>query len=437
MIRNVRPGTALCVALVAGSVAIGCGKKGPPLAPLVRIPAPIDQIAASRLGNDVYVTLTLPSKDIDAAIPAHVSRVEIYGYTGRTPPTRARWAELGELIARIPVAPPPLLDGTQPPAKGAPLQGTPITVLDSLTPDELVQGREDPIDLRRQLAPLPVAGVIVPPKPLQRFYLAIPFNDRGRNGPPGAEAGFVLTPLPESPAAVLATYTPTGTAITWEPSGGLIGFIVNDSLSPEPPPFDVVELAPSAVPALPQPVLPPGPTRYNVYRDLAADPLALPPETTTGTVTLPAPLNASPLAVVTLGDEIEFERERCYQVRSLRGTAPNVAVGEASPRACVRPVDIFPPARPAQPAAVAAAGAVSLIWDPNTETDLGGYLVLRREVGNDTLALLTAVPILEARLRDATATPGTRYRYSVVAVDNRMPVPNMSAESLPVEETAR
>ncbi len=434
MIRNVRVWTALCVAVLA----IGCGKKGPPLAPFVRIPAPIDQITALRLGSDVYVTLTLPSKDIDAAIPAHISRVEIYGYTGRTPPTRARWAELGELIARIPVAPPPLLDGTQLPTNGAPLQGTPITVLDTLTADELVQGREDPIDPRRQLAPLlPVGSVIPPPRPLQRFYIAIPFNDRGRNGPPGAEAGFVLAPLPDPPRAVLASYTPSGTAVTWEPSGGLIGFIVNDSLPPEPPPFDVVELVPSAVPALPEPVLPPGPTLYNVYRDLAEDPLTLPVAPTTGTVVLPAPLNPAPLAVLTLADQIEFERERCYTVRPLRGTAPNVVMGEASPRECVRPVDIFQPAQPAQPAAVAAEGAISLIWDPNAEIDLGGYMILRREVGNDTLLLLTATPILEARFRDATATPGTRYRYSVVAVDNRMPVPNMSAESLPVEETAR
>jgi len=183
--------------------------------------------------------------------------------------------------------------------------------------------------------------------------------------------------------------------------------------------------------------LPPGPTKYNVYRDLAPDPLALPALTTTGTTALPAPLNAAPLADVSLGDEIEFERERCYTVRSLRGTAPNVVMSEASPRACLRPVDVFPPAQPAQPAAVAAEGAISLIWDPNGEIDLGGYLVLRREVGSDTLLQLTAIPILEARFRDATAKPGIRYRYSVVAVDNRMPLPNMSPESLPVEETAR
>jgi hypothetical protein len=53
------------------------------------------------------------------------------------------------------------------------------------------------------------------------------------------------------------------------------------------------------------------------------------------------------------------------------------------------------------------------------------------------MLLLTETPILEARFRDATVMPGTRYRYSVVAVDNRMPLPNMSLESLPVEETAR
>ena len=90
MIRNVRAAAVLCAVL-----AIGCGKKGPPLAPFVRIPAPIDSLTVSRLGHDVYVTLTVPSKDVDAVIPAHISRVEIYGYTGRKPPSRARWAEPG------------------------------------------------------------------------------------------------------------------------------------------------------------------------------------------------------------------------------------------------------------------------------------------------------------------------------------------------------
>src|SRR5690349_9476880 len=104
MMWNVRAAAVLMLTVAA----LGCGKKGPPLAPFARIPAPIEQISASRLGSDVYVTLTLPAKDIDATMPAHVSRVEVYGYTGRTAPSRLRWPALGTLVATVPVAPPPL-----------------------------------------------------------------------------------------------------------------------------------------------------------------------------------------------------------------------------------------------------------------------------------------------------------------------------------------
>jgi hypothetical protein len=64
-------------------------------------------------------------------------------------------------------------------------------------------------------------------------------------------------------------------------------------------------------------------------------------------------------------------------------------------------------------------------------------VVLRGEVPGDTLLPLTPRPLAEARYRDTAVTPGVRYVYAVVAVDNRFPVPNMSAASTPVEETAR
>jgi hypothetical protein len=62
---------------------------------------------------------------------------------------------------------------------------------------------------------------------------------------------------------------------------------------------------------------------------------------------------------------------------------------------------------------------------------------LRGEAGGDTLQPLTPAPITEARYRDAAVTPGVRYVYAVVAVDNRFPVPNVSAPSERAEETAR
>jgi hypothetical protein len=88
-------------------LAAACGKKGPPRAPILRIPAAIDTTQAQRSGRDVFVTLTVPATNIDSSIPVDLGRIEVYGYTGRVPPPRTRWAELGELVATFPVLLPP------------------------------------------------------------------------------------------------------------------------------------------------------------------------------------------------------------------------------------------------------------------------------------------------------------------------------------------
>jgi fibronectin type 3 domain-containing protein len=76
-----------------------------------------------------------------------------------------------------------------------------------------------------------------------------------------------------------------------------------------------------------------------------------------------------------------------------------------------------------------------LIWEPNTEKDLAGYLVLRGESGGP-LSPLTKEPIQETTYRDTTVRPGTTYEYAVVAVDNA-PTPNRSDYSNRVTEVAR
>jgi hypothetical protein len=62
---------------------------------------------------------------------------------------------------------------------------------------------------------------------------------------------------------------------------------------------------------------------------------------------------------------------------------------------------------------------------------------LRGAPGDATLAPLNAAPVLETQFTDTTVTAGTRYVYAVVAVDSRLPVPNASAESARIEETAQ
>jgi fibronectin type 3 domain-containing protein len=113
-----------------------------------------------------------------------------------------------------------------------------------------------------------------------------------------------------------------------------------------------------------------------------------------------------------------------------------MVVGPASPKGCVTAKDTFPPAAPKNLEAIAAVGAINLIWDANTEADVAGYLVLRGEATGATLQALTATPVPGSTYNDTTVTAGARYVYAVVAVDKATPQ-NVSAQSNRVEETAR
>ena len=450
--RSCRP-RGLRVAALAVIVAVaGCGKKGPPLAPIVRIPAAIPTIQAHRVGSEAFITLTIPNTNIDRSLPVDIDRVEIYGYTGRRPPPAARWVEFGDLVASIPVIPPPP-PGTPPeaaapvdPSKGA-LPGSMVTVVDQLAGQKLLQGKVEELSARGRRAPTPIAETVSEPDVLHRFYIATAFSARGRPGPPSAAADFALVDTPEPPAFVIAPYTDTKVTLEWPPSGGILGYLFNNAgLPPEEPPlndvFEPIVQPPSAAVAPngdPNAALAAGPVRYNVYRDVEPDPFALPDPAAhlPWTESSPAPINPAPLDAMTFADSVEFNRERCYTVRAVRGTPPNVIEGDPSMPNCFIPVDVFPPAAPVRLVAVADEGGISLIWEPNAEPDVAGYLVLRAEATDATLQPLTTTPVTEARFRDTHVSAGKKYVYAVVAVDSRLPFPNVSAESNRVEETAR
>jgi len=71
----------VCVGLLAA-----CGKKGPPLPPLSRVPAPPANPQAGRFGDDVYVWFTVPSANVSGQSPADVSAIELYAVTSVIPP---------------------------------------------------------------------------------------------------------------------------------------------------------------------------------------------------------------------------------------------------------------------------------------------------------------------------------------------------------------
>jgi fibronectin type 3 domain-containing protein len=96
--------------------------------------------------------------------------------------------------------------------------------------------------------------------------------------------------------------------------------------------------------------------------------------------------------------------------------------GDDTPPARVLAHDIFPPAVPTGLQAVySGAGQepfVDLIWAPDTEADLAGYNVYRREEGGQP-AKLNGELVKTPAYRDGNVSEGKRYSYSVSAVDLR------------------
>jgi hypothetical protein len=443
------------LALVIAALAISCGKKGPPLPPYIRQPAAAEVTSAVRVGDDVFVTVSVPTANIDGSMPASVQEIEVWGATAAAPPSPFQFLDVATRVATIPVAryaDPGDRSGTVvPDPKTGALQGASVTVRDSLTADEMKPSSAKATDGKpisakateaeptsdtaaagtRVGANATVAAPAPPPDPqtLRRYYMTIPVSERKRPGPPSKILDVPLTSVPDRIAVVSARMDGRHVVIEWEPSGGMFGFLLGRALPVEQPPVGERPAAAARTAAAAGPAA--GPLLYNVYRELSPDPLALPVSAVAESpwASNPeSPVNAQPQAMLSFSEELPFdERRRCYHVRAVRGTGAQRVESAPSPRACIVPVDTEPPAAVTNLFATAVEGSITLRWDPNGEEDLRGYIVLRSEGSDDTLQQITkGPPLARTTFTDENVTSGQTYRYVVQAVDNRIPVPNVS-----------
>jgi hypothetical protein len=124
-----------------------------------------------------------------------------------------------------------------------------------------------------------------------------------------------------------------------------------------------------------------------------------------------------------------FEWEKTYDYRLTIVTVVTPGKGaeqqiEGDDTASVQVVahDVYPPATPTGLQAVFSGPGqkpfIDLIWSPNSEPDLAGYNIYRREDESEWRKLNSDLVKLPA-FRDSDLLPGHMYSYSVSAVDLR------------------
>ena len=339
---------------------------------------------------------------------------------------------------------------------------------------------------------MPMVGPVLHLQRLRRFYLVYSVNHRGDRGTPSPKFAVPFDVVPPSPSGTRIAIKNNSIEVSWALPDGAPRWINAPILVPVPvwPPFYLM-FPPPAPPAPPPPPPAPGtivagvtsastpPVKvpdfetgklallpsaprgsllpvsplYNVYRVQRGQHASVPAG---APVEFPLPLNDKPLTDPIFVDaKLEYGQEVCYQVRTVNTVgmtavpflvaAPAAPAGggraapvesEPSPIACIVPIDTEPPPPPTSLAAVASAGAISLIWNAVEAPDLAGYIVLRSQGAQGAMTPLFTTPIHETTYRDTTVAPGVRYAYVVIAVDTATP-PNKSPASNRVEETAR
>ena len=449
---------------------LGCGMKGPPRAPLIVVPGPVTALEIRRFGGEVQVGFTLPTRNQDNTEPADLVRVDVYAMTTQPRVQPDRRLDLEEfqgaatLVTSIEVRPRETsvaadLTG-EVPVDPRPGQGFPVDITEMLAAAILVpvdpwederedededEGDEEDDDLTPE-SPVrfPLMTPLLP-GPLQREYVVVSVSGRGHE----SAAQRVVVPMTEPPApppAATVTYTETTIEIAWElppgaraavqPAPPLIVGVVTATAGGQTAP---VTPTPPGTPTvtLPLPMLRSRPivewpraSRYDIYQlDEIPDEPAQPPSR--------LQLNMVPLIIPEYTDRrVEFGVERCYAVSTLDVVGGLDVRSRLSDETCVTFVDTFPPAVPTGLLAVGSDGAVGLIWQPNDEADLAGYLVLRGLPPGETLQPLTPAPVPENSYTDVTAEPGVRYVYAVRAVDSTTPA-NVSPLSTQAEAAAR
>jgi hypothetical protein len=365
--------------------------------------------------------MKVPAKNAIGRGAYSVDRLEVFAATtaaGAGLPKNSDIVKPPQLLTKIPVRPPPDPDAPEPDEDEQkkdtrPSPGDTVTFVEKLTDAQFVPHTVAPAVKPPKAPKAPKngpqrtaeTGPAGPPPPppgppvLTRSYVIRGVARNGNVGTPTArlDVPLLTSPSPPRPGGS-PSWDESSVTISWNPPAGATDEVAG--------------------------------VLFNVYLAPAAG-----SEKASAMNAPPQPLNPKPLEDTTFTHPgAEPGKEQCFVVRSVAAVGTSTIESEPSDPICVTPKDIFPPAAPKSLTAVGDVGAVNLVWDANTESDLAGYIVLRGEAPGDNMQPLMPNPIKENRFTDRTVTGGTTYVYTVIAVDK---AGNRSPSSNRVQETPR
>lgn len=274
--------------------------------------------------------------------------------------------------------------------EGAPLQGPQVVAEVPLVP--ALQMPEPP----PPTATDSLSGI--PPGADFAVYNVVSQNKLGKTAGRSNPASVALVPTPPAPSRVQAVAVPLGITISWDQTW---------------PPENLTHL-----------------TAQYAYRINRRE------QGSTAPPTVVKQVGASNEAMALVDTSIEWQKHYEYWVTPLtlwqgagkRGTVE----GADSAVASVFANDVFPPAIPAGLQAVYSGipdqPFIDLSWTANTEPDLAGYNVYRH-TENESPVKVNSELVKVPAYQDRNVKPGTKYFYSVSAVDLRGNESGKSAEA--------
>lgn len=365
----------------------GCASPGPPLPPSLKLPQVVTDLKAERVGNQVTLRWTTPSRTTDKLLLKDEVTAEVCRNAGAAPPPAT-----GRPRSRTVVGSPPC----------------PAALRVRVMPGE------------KSLAADTLSEPLTAGAPSLLTYRVQILNAAGRTAGPSAPAYAATGAAPDPVEAFRATSQKPGVVLEW---------------SAESPanPSDSVELDRTTVAPQPRPPAKPGQLGSNGTHEpknlLAAAPAA------------PAEIHlraggdedsSSADAGGTLDRTVQIDHTYTYtaqRVRSVVLGAQHLEVrSAASPQVTVAVRNAFPPEAPtglvAAPGFVGAGDAarptIDLSWEPNDEPRIAGYRVYRRDLGANGTGEWHKISgeelIRVPAFRDVSVTAGQQYGYRVIAV---------------------